>query len=277
MKIILGDNPFFSINHRDGGFGNKVSIKDIGAVLSIAIKCGIELMMISAHPGKYEAIIKELGHRNKLAKNQLAVALVTPLPHKFNDIAASSGYFGVIKSLGIKAILYSITFSILYLARLKKLAHYFGGKLIMELLSDDLKFINQHNVSVTHICMHNIFTDLILALGRREFLDMFAKTVIKAGKTPVFITQNISKIFENNIPGSIVCCSLNSNGYMMTPDQGSAEEIIRNQDMESIWAMQILAGGAISPSVALEYLDELGIKNCLYASIKPERIAEFVE
>jgi hypothetical protein len=96
----------------------------------------------------------------------------------------------------------------------------------------------------------------------------------------VLITQNPAVILAAPLAGPYVACfSYNKLGYMVNPSLEKTVEAIRRVDRKNceMWAMQILAGGAITPEEALQ--DEA--LNCfdalLYATTKAERIDGFMK
>jgi len=163
MNVVLGDNPFFAINHRDGGFDRHVDISEIRAVLSAAMNGGISKLMLSAHEQGFEAIVDVIADLQEQTGKSITLAIVTPLPHKFNDVTAASGYFGLLKYLGLKIILYSSIYLLLSLLRTGKLADRIGEKVISELIKKDIDYAEKKSVVVTHVCLHNVFADLLIA------------------------------------------------------------------------------------------------------------------
>jgi hypothetical protein len=281
VKVILGDNPFFGVNHRTGSkaLDDENERFDAAAVVIAAAQAqGIRSLMLSTHPGYERLLIKAAGALSE--PGQFAIAPVVPYPHTINNIIAQDGYYGVLKKFGLQDV-FAVT------AEAVKVAGFFGrnDKAKLErafrlIIDVELECIRGTGFAVRHVCLHNIVTDLLLAFGRFDILQGFINACSGIGVRPVLITQNPAVILAAPLAGPYVACfSYNKLGYMVNPSLEKTVEAIRRVDRKNceMWAMQILAGGAITPEEALQ--DEA--LNCfdalLYATTKAERIDGFMK
>jgi hypothetical protein len=130
------------------------------------------------------------------------------------------------------------------------------------------------------VCLHNIVTDLLLSFGRFDILQGFINACSAIGMRAVLITQNPAVILSAPVLGPYVACfSYNTLGYMVNPSLEKTVEAIKRVDRANceMWAMQILAGGAIAPETALQDETLSCFDSLLYATTKPERIDGFMK
>src|SRR5690606_41259839 len=128
---------------------------------------------------------------------------------------------------------------------------------IMELMIDaEMKMFKGINTPV--IFLQNVITDLLLGLKMDKFLIAFYHYIkTKYNAEAGFITMNLPKlvsVLENaGIENPIICSSINKVGFRMSGGKEVYEETLKTKTFRAI-AMQVLAGGAISPKEAIEYV-----------------------
>lgn len=279
MKIVLGDNPFFGINHRVGSKALDDENERFDAasiVVASAQVHGIRSMMLSTHPG-YDRLLMKVA--NALSEpGQFEIAPVVPYPHTINNIIAQDGYWGVLKKFGLRDM-FAVTGDALKVVfgRSDKAKLERAFRLIIDV---ELECIRGIGFSVRHVCLHNILTDLLLSFGRFDILQGFINACSGIGLRAVLITQNPSAILAAPLVGPFVACfSYNKLGYMVNPSIEKAIEAMTRVDRSNceMWAMQILAGGAIASESALQDETLKHFDALLYATRKPERIDEFMK
>jgi len=280
MRVILGDNPFFGVNHRTGSKVLESAEKRFSAaadVIATANRLGVKTLMLSTHPG-YEDLLDAAGLKLPVG-HSFEIAPVVPYPHTLNNAIAQDGYFGLVKKLGVGSLA-SVGFDVV------QFMGFFGGKSGVKLkkafqliIRMELEKIRARGFVVKHACLHNIITDLLLALDRVDILQGFVAACESDGIKPVLITQNAACALSADIKGDFVACfTFNCLGYMVNPSLEKVVEAIRRPRRagSELWAMQILASGAIGSERALldENLDCFDA--VLYATTKPARVEEFV-
>lgn len=279
MKIVLGDNPFFGINHRLGSKALDDENERFDAasiVVASAQTHGIRSMMLSTHPG-YDRLLMKAA--NALSEpGQFDIAPVVPYPHTINNIIAQDGYWGVLKKFGFRDM-FAVTGDALKVVfgRSDKAKLERAFRLIIDV---ELECIRRIGFAVRHVCLHNILTDLLLSFGRFDILQGFINACSGIGLRAVLITQNPSAILSAPLVGPFVACfSYNKLGYMVNPSIEKTVEAMTRVDRSNceMWAMQILAGGAITSESALQDEALKHFDSLLYATTKPERIDEFMK
>ena len=278
MEIILGDNPFFGVNHRAGSKpleSEDVRFGQAATVIQRAVEEGIDKIMLSAHPG-YERLLGKAGAAIATTGKTLKVALVVPYPHSLNSLVAERGYAGLLQVVGPLGMLSSAVDLLrsLFPGRDEALNPAFRSLIRME-----LDRIGVSNVRVVHACLHNVVTDILLAAGRVDVLRGFVNACHLMELSPVLISQNPVRLLSSQVGKNYTACfSFNPLGYMVNPSLAETEQYLR-QDRSSLpkglWAMQIMASGACALDSLLNF-DSLRIFDALlYATSRPERIAPF--
>ena len=271
MKIILGDNPFFDINHNTGGsdLGFQYDIMD--TVVAEYIKHKNPLVMLSDHLEFHDELFKIL---NKYKGEDLSLALLAPVPHTINALVASGGYRALFKNIGLKSAIIGAPGLICHLLNLTRLSSFFYKFSIKHYIKRQLKPYLSNNINVSHFGIHNVFADMLLASNNTSILNSFIDAVEDLGLSPIILTQNIGAFLElKGLHQCIICGSVNPLGYMMSPSKKVSENAIKlNKYNHTIWAMQILAGGSIKLNDSLKYLNNLNLNSIVYATSKKNRI-----
>lgn len=273
MKVIIGDNPFFGVNHK---FGSKpleeenFRFKQALDVLVESSRSNCNSLMITNHPSISKFL--DLMDSNDLVN--LELAFVAPYPHKYNDLVAKKGYLGLAKYLLNGNLKY------IFLNAYKMLNFNKAQEHIVRLIcNSELESLGKHRAKVRYVCMHNILVDMYVASGNFIALEAFISHVKSLGLEPVLITQNfitLNKVMRSN-KGYTVCFSYNSAGYMVNPSIELVDKFLENNtdSLPDLWAMQIMASGVVDLDDALDKISENNyFSGVLYATTKTERIIE---
>ena len=279
MDYILGDNPFFGVNHRVGSktLENKDERFDRATkVIITSLNNGFSGFMLSAHSDGRE-LIEKVSNRIINTKLKLNLALVVPYPHTINDLLAEHGYFksmAKLRNTSGPGLIFDFS-RLLFMGKsaLRK-------SFISSYLAAEIKNFENKSVVVDAICLHNVVTDLFLGLRRTDLLKEFIECCQLLEVKPVLISQNpVAAISFNAEINHTICFTYNSLGYMVNPGlEAVKKSIIANQDNihKKLWAMQILASGNLSSEQALKDPLINHFDGILYATTKSKRITNFV-
>lgn len=273
MNVILGDNPFFDINHKTGGTDRGFQQQVMEEVVAEFERQRGGVFLLSDHLDFRTPIIKMLAG---LSGDNLSVALISPVPHTINAVVANGGYKALLRMINVTSVLFFGLALIAKLGRNSNLFRYFLEKAIIRFIKKQLqKYVNA-GVAVSHFGMHNVFTDMLLASKNIEILNAFITAVRALKMAPVLLTQNTAPLLAlDGLASCAICGSINPNGYMMSPSQNETElAVLTRSKQHEIWAMQILAGGSCDFNTSLEYLKKLKINSFVYATSKRRRIVE---
>jgi hypothetical protein len=271
---ILGDNPFFGVNH--AGKGRELYINQnlsvASEVITEARDQNFDIFMVSPHEE-----LPELSEFFENGQIPLPLCVVWPYPHKLNQELVKLGYRKfIMQNVSLKnsgEILHNI-FSIL-LSRTKNLK---ASGIIKNMLESEIN-TSFEKQNIKYFALHNIIYDLLLAAGNKSLLVEFTNAVVSLGFQPVLLTQNISKAIKDEfyVEGAVLCGSFNLRSFMMDESYEETGKKIDKFRMAggTFWAMQILASGTLA-------MDELITNNfferldgSVYATTKKERIANF--
>jgi hypothetical protein len=135
-----------------------------------------------------------------------------------------------------------------------------------------------YNYDITHVMVHNVITDFLLGLGMADVLMAAKERMEDDYDVPVgFVTLNLPMFlddFEEYRGRLNIMTPVNPLGYDMNDSKEEVEDRIRATD-HHIMAMNILGGGSIPITEAVEYIKNMGkIEDCIIGSSNPEHIRE---
>lgn len=276
-RIIFGDNQFFAVNHISDEKSRSQAIKfrDDEAIiktLDIAREAGINTFMCTTHDRI--ANICEIIRNNPEKYKGFKIYPCMPYAHKYANAVTDLGISGTLKQYVPGNV-----FGSLYKGGMAFLSKDYNS--IMELLVDaEMKMFKGIDTPV--IFLQNVITDLLLGLGMKDFLIGFAKYVKKKYNAEAgFITMNMPKLLdvleEGGIKNPIICASINKVNFRMSGGKELYEKVLA-EGRARVIAMQVLGGGAIPASEALEYVSNLpNVESILFGASSKQNIVNTTE
>lgn len=270
MKLILGDNQFFGINHHDLQKGNhsKAQFSDrkkIQNFIKDSINMGMDGFMINSNETGYEIVKNYEIHRDK------EIHYSIPYPHKYATMVNEKGMLSLLKYVISKT-------SIFLLIR----------KLPILIISRNIKYLIPLIVKLeipktlskgSTIYIQNIVTDLILGIKRFDLLELFAQEVRKRGFRPGLITLNPvlldSYISESTILNQrdvVVCFNINVSGFNVFPSKTIVEEFVRQHKTYKLMGMSIFSSGGANIEKSISFIKKLKLDYVVFGSSKLENI-----
>jgi hypothetical protein len=275
-RILFGDNQFFAVNHisDEKSMAQSMKFKEDAAIirtLDYAREAGVETFMCTTHDRI--ANICEHIRNNPEKYRDFKIFPCMPYAHKYANAVTELGIAGTLKQY-VPGNFFGSLFKggVAFLSKdyLK----------IMELLIDaEMKMFKGINTPV--IFLQNVITDLLLGLGMRDVLVAFHDYVQKKYNAEAgFITMNLPQLVDmlesGGVKNPIICASINKAGFRMSGGQEKYEAVLRQKRCRVI-AMQVLAGGAVSPREAIEYVCKLpNIESILFGASSKTNIQETV-
>jgi hypothetical protein len=273
-RILFGDNQFFAVNHISDEKSREQSIrfKNDSAILKTldhAMDAGINTFMCTTHDRIASICDSMRRHPEKYSQFQIFPCM--PYAHKYANAVTELGIVGTLKEYVPGNYFGSL---------LKGGVAYFSKDYmsIMELLIDaEMKMFK--GIQTPVIFLQNVITDLLLGLGMYEVLRAFSAYVEKKYNAEAgFITMNMPKLLSVlnsvGIDNPIICTSINKIGFRMSGGREIYEEVLKTKRLRAI-AMMVLAGGAIPPKEALEYVCNLpNIESILFGASSRDNIRE---
>jgi hypothetical protein len=137
------------------------------------------------------------------------------------------------------------------------------------------------NARLKSFMLHEIITDMALALNMEKLFKSFIRTVEKVNIRPGFETRNFPYLVEKfskwNIDFSnlTLTSSFNKVGFQMCPSQTECEEALEHVSGAEVIAMSVLAAGYLSPADAKDYLANLqGLSGVVIGISKEQQATE---
>ncbi|MEJ7778262.1 MAG: hypothetical protein WKF68_01630 [Daejeonella sp.] len=252
-RILFGDNQFFAVNHisDEKSRAQSIRFKNDSAILKTldeARATGINTFMCTTHDRMINICDVIRKHGDKYADFKIYPCM--PYAHKYANAATELGIVGALKEYVPGNFVGSVLKG--GMAFLSK--DYLS---IMELLVDsEMKMFR--GIQTPVIFLQNVLTDMLLGLGMNDILVAFHAYIRKKYHAEAgFITMNMPKLVSvlhrGGIENPIVCASINKAGFRMSGGKDLYEQVLKEKKMRLV-AMQVLGGGAIPVSEALEYV-----------------------
>ena len=253
-RLLFGDNQFLGVNamSEEKGRASLIRFQDLSeviAVLDVAYEAGIRTFMCTTHERVAE--ICEHVRRNPEKYPDYRFYPCMPYAHKYANAVTEHGIVEALRQFlptdGVVAGLLKGGIS----AARKDMEG------IAQLLIDaEMKMFE--GLSTPVIFMLNVLTDLLLGLGAKDALRIFADHVRKRyGAEPGFITMNLPRTLDAleavGVENPIVCSSINKLGFRMSGGIRAYEEAIAQRRFRPV-AMSVLASGGIGAREAIEYI-----------------------
>lgn len=275
-RILFGDNQFFAVNHisDEKSRAQSIRFKDDSAIiktLDYARDAGVNTFMCTTHDRI--ANICDIIRANPEKYKDFKIMPCMPYAHKYANAVTELGIVGALKEY-VPGNFFGSLFKggVAYLSK-----DYLS---IMELMIDaEMKMFKGINTPV--IYLQNVITDLLLGLRMSEFLIAFHKYVKKKYNAEAgFITMNMPMLLDvlekGGIENPIICSSINKVGFRMSGGKELYENTLKTRKFRAV-AMQVLAGGAVPPREALEYVANLpNIESILFGASSKGNIVETV-
>ena len=264
MKILLGDNQFFGINHYDLNKGNTTKQKfsnkeDIKSFIKKTQKMGLDGFMINSNEIGYE-IVKEY----KLEHNK-EIHYSIPYPHKYASLVNEKGMLYL-----LKYFLSNTSFGSL-IVTLPKFLFTRNIKYLTPIITS-LEVPNNLPKGST-VYIQNVITDMIIGIKRFDIIEAFVNDVRKKGYKPGLITLNpiiLDKLIQKsktlNKNDLTVCFNINHAGFNVFPSKVLVEDFIRSKHNYNLMGMSIFSSGGASIEESIKYIKSLNLEYVVFGS-----------
>ena len=272
MKIILGDNQFFGINHFDLKKGEKTKLKfdtttKIEAFINDSLEVGLDGFMINSNEKGYQIV-----NASKFGSDK-EIHYSIPYPHKYASMVNENGMISLFQHL---------------IKNTSFIKNLIGG--IKLVATQNLKSITPIALNLevpknlrkgSYIYMQNIITDLLMGMGRGDILIEFIKSVSKLGYKPGIITLNpimFDKLLKNEqdvnwLEDLVVCFNINKEGFNVFPTLDSVEKFIESRPKYKLMGMSVFASGAANIPASINYIKKLNLDYIVFGTSRIENIS----
>jgi hypothetical protein len=252
--LLFGDNQFFGVNHmsEEKARAQELRFKEIGAVLDVlaaAYDEGVHTFMCTTHDRI--SLVCDHVRANPERYPDFKFYPGMPYAHKYANAVTENGMLGALKRFLPEEGLLDTA-----LRGGKSVATKDIEGLTTLLIDAEMKMFQDLNTPV--IFLQNIVVDLLLGLGFKDALRVFAEHVRdRYDAEPGFMTMNMPALLdvldELEIDNPIVCCNINKIGFRMCGGIEAYQAALRDRRFRAV-AMSVYASGAIPAQDAIEWV-----------------------
>jgi len=266
MLLLVGDNPFHGISHlsqaRARSRDHRLFHSDYAAgLVALAMNNGADGFMFSVSE-KTLSIIRIL--RQKETNTNQRLYAIIPYAYEYVRLATQTGISGLAKivakqmilSANIRATVMGIKgFLTSDVATLLKTYLVFEISRIKSAAGDQAK--------LDSVLLHEIVTEMALALNLDWLFKSYIEFMLKSGLTPGFETRNFAYLKQKfrdwgiDFRQVIIATPFNKIGFQMNPSKIDCENALIDIYEPNVIAMSIFAAGYIKPIEAITYIKNL--------------------
>ncbi len=274
LQLLVGDNAFHGISHlsqqraRDRILeNNPADIQYASKLVALSIQNGANGFMFSVSETTL-GILKKLDH----AEMPDLYAIV---PYAYEYVRLSTkvgGISGLIKNVSRQIILSRVIFDVI--PHLFGLIHANPSSILKVYLIYEISRIKSaagKNAKLKSVLLHEVITDMALALDMKWLFESYIEFLIKMKIRPGFETRNFPFLVEKfqewqiDMTQLTITAAFNRIGFQMNPSKLECEKALENLNGPELIAMSLLAAGYLKPSEAFDYV--LDLPNVTHAVI----------
>jgi hypothetical protein len=282
LELLVGDNAFHGISHlsqqrareRSITF-NPSNVENATQLVKLSLQNGASGFMFSVSD-KTLSILKELNY-----KESLDLYAIIPYAYEYVRQATKvGGISGLAKQISRQIIfskkIFSAAQNLIGLIRFDASA-FLKTYLIYEI--SRVKSASGKNATLKSVLLHEVITDMALALNLewffKSYISFFSKTTIRPG----FETRNfpylLQKLKDWNVEMSkiTIASSFNKTGFQMNPSKVECENALHECRGAQIISFSVLAAGNLGLSEAADYIEGLENMSGVAVGVSKERHA----
>ena len=275
MKIILGDNQFFGINHFDLAKGIQAkskfsNLESIRSFITDSLDLGMDGFMINSNNMGYRLISEHQFDDHK------EIHYSIPYPYKYASMVNENGMMSLFSFVFKNTSMLSNIKGGLKLVITKNLIH-------LTPLAIDIE-VPKTLKKGSFIYLQNIITDLLIGMERFDIIEKFVFSCIKIGYLPGLITLNPTLLDEKlkGLPKLllkelIVCFNINAEGFNVFPSLFDVERYISTEHDYKLMGMSIFASGAANIFNSIEYIKTLKLDYVIFGTSRIENVRSNME
>ncbi len=270
FKLLVGDNAFHGISHlsqqraRDRSAEDDPSnVKNASKLVELALQNGASGFMFSVSETTL-SILGELSQAGFNSTEKPDLYAIVPYAYEYVRLATKVGGIpGLAKKVSKEIVfsknIFSVAPNVIGLIRLDTSA-FLKTYIIYEL--SRIKSAAGKNANIHSILLHEIITDMALALNLDWLFKYYIKTLKKYQVRPGIETRNFPTLVHKfqtwNIDLSelTLVASFNDAGFQMNPSQEDCESALKSLTGTEVIAMSILAAGYLKPDRAISYIEQ---------------------
>jgi hypothetical protein len=218
--------------------------------------------------------------RERRNADQLKLYAIVPYAFEYVRIATQTGTPGLAKRFAKQIAVSGDVKTIL--TGLKAVMTMNPASLVSTYLAYEISRIRSSvgkQASLVSMLLHEVMTDMALALDFDWLFHSYVTYLSKLGMTPGFNTRNfpylVRKFEEWNIDlgQTLIATPFNKAGFQMNPSKADCERALKDIPRPSVLAISILASGYLQPEEAIEYVAALPNIKGVTVGVSKERHA----
>jgi len=267
MLMLVGDNPFHSISHlsqaRGRDRGDAISNADFAAGLVLSsMENGADGFMFSVSETTLSILetIRDTGR----SENMRLYAIV-PYAYEYVRLATQVGGISGLAKRMAKQVLFSMNFRAMA-AGVRGVVKTDPVSLLKTYLFYEISRIRSsapRQASLDSVLLHEIITEMALALNLDWLLKAYVDFMLKLGIKPGFETRNFAFLVRKfrewgmDFGKVVIATPFNKVGFQMNPSKGECEKALEEAAGSEVIAMSVLAAGYLKPQEAMDYIQVL--------------------
>ena len=281
--LLVGDNPFHGISHlsqeRSRARGDAIGeIEHAADLVTISLENGANGFMFSVTETTL-SILRAMCRRE--GSKNLKLYAIVPYTYDYVRLATQTG--------GISGLARKIAKQIVLSANMKAVGLGMKGLIKMDPVAllkaylfyeiSRIKSSTNGQASLDSVLLHEIITEMILALDLDWLSRSYIQFMLKLGIKPGFETRNFAYLVEKfsawgiDFGKIIVAAPFNKVGFQMNPSKQECEKALKDLPASCVIAISILAAGYLKPPEAMQYVRNLPNLKGVVAGVSKEQHA----
>lgn len=268
--IILGDNPFFGVNHasasRSRDYFAQMQSRDWSsahATMRAALGVGVDHFMVSTHAEAPELLASMQAHEDL---RQFSVIPAVPYLYRLNGLVAARGVpAAALQSMSYPAFLRGVLAS-----------GSVPASALAAFVEKEVEVVASQGFKVPYVAMQNIFVDLLLGMGQARYISEVGQRMAAKGRQLVAITMNPGLADRLLDPSIVLCTHYNCLGYMVQPDLDGFRQWLSGTERR-VWAMGIMSSGQAKLDEVMEEPTLGQFESVVLGASRPASIQSFAE
>jgi len=283
FELIVGDNAFHGISHLSQQRARDRLMKNNPTNVENAFKL-VRLSLQNGATGFMFSVSKTtLSILESLKNDQIKPDLYAIVPYAYEYVRLATtvgGIPGLAKQVSREIVLSKNIFSVApYLIDFLRTnpSAFLKTYLIYEL--SRIKSVAGKKANLKSVLLHEVITDMALALDLDWFFKCYIKFLNKSNILPGFETRNFPYLVDKfrkwgfDMNNMVITASFNKIGFQMNPSKLACEEALQHASGAQIIAMSVLAAGYLKPLEAANYVASLPSINGVVVGVSSERHA----
>lgn len=282
LDLLVGDNAFHGISHLSQHRARERSQKDDPSNVEYATKLVNLSLQNGANGFMFSVSNTTLTILKGLDPNKKPdLYAIVPYAYEYVRLATKVGGFSGLAKHFSRQIIFS--------KNIVRIAPYLFGlitadpsaflKTYLTYEISRIKSAAGKNTNLKSVLLHEVITDMALALNLDWFFKSYIKFFSRSKIRPGFETRNFPYLVQKfnewslDMNDLVIISSFNKIGFQMNPSQTECEKALEEIPQSEVIAMSILAAGYLKPTEAVDYIRGLSNIDAIVVGVSKEHHA----